>query len=86
MNTITFDALEAISRLQQAGFTEPQARSIVHTIKDIDLSELATKGDIKDLRADMREMELRIKLQVGGMLAVSVGILATLIVVFGRLH
>lgn len=64
MNIMAFDTFAAVSRLKDAGFTEAQAKGVVETFRDVDTSEVATKGDLKDLRAEMREMELRLQAQI----------------------
>ena len=50
MATIAIDTYKVIKRLQERGFTKDQAEALVAVAQEIDLSGLATKDDIKDLR------------------------------------
>ena len=83
MNGITFDTYQLISDLKEVGFNERQAEAVVNTIKKSHKdADVATKGDIKDLRHEMRELEHRLSNQLtmrfGVMLAAAVGMLAVL--------
>ncbi len=82
MVAVTFDTLKALEKLKQSSFTDEQARGLIEAFRDVDTSELATradiltvKSDIKDVRNEMREMELRLKLQIGGMIFALGGVL-----------
>ena len=62
MDGITFDSLSYFEKLKGAGFTEEQAKVQVEAMQGVVKSydeaarkELATKGDIADLRADFRK-------------------------------
>ncbi|HEY1260377.1 MAG TPA: hypothetical protein VGF34_14110 [Stellaceae bacterium] len=60
----TFDTLTAARRLEEAGASEP----IVETIRearDFDLSQLATKGDLDVLRAQIELRLIRWMIGVG---------------------
>ena len=46
MSTSTFDTLDAMRRLEQAGMERAQAEATVETIRDAQ-SELATKADLQ---------------------------------------
>jgi len=48
----TFDTLKAAEALQQAGFTGAQARAVTQTVVESQ-ANLASKADIKELRAEM---------------------------------
>ena len=83
MNGITFDTYQLISDLKEVGFNERQAEAVVNTIKKSHKdADVATKGDIKDLRHEMRELEHRLSNQLtmrfGIMMAAAVGMLAVL--------
>ena len=83
MNAITFDTYQLISDLKEVGFNDRQAEAVVNTIKKSHKdADVATKGDIKDLRHEMRELEHRLSNQLtmrfGIMLAAAVGMLAVL--------
>ena len=58
MSTSTFDTLDAMRRLEQAGMERAQAEATVETIREAQ-SELATKAD---LRADLAALESRLLL------------------------
>ena len=65
------DTLEIAKRLKDAGFNDPQAEAITTIIRDvreIDLSQLATKSDLEILRRDLT-------IRLGGMLVVATGLL-----------
>ena len=86
MTTVTVDTHELMKQLIASyDFSEEQAEGVVHAVNSIDLSNLATKADIKDtkreienIRAELREMELRLKLWMGKSLIAAVGVLALL--------
>ena len=83
MNAITFDTYQLISDLKEVGFNERQAEAVVNTVKKSHKdADVATKGDIKDLRHEMRELEHRLSNQLtmrfGIMMAAAVGMLAVL--------
>ena len=50
MSTSTFDTLDAMRRLEQAGMERAQAEATVETIRDAQ-SELATKADLAALES-----------------------------------
>jgi hypothetical protein len=72
----SLDTHETVKSLTAAGFTDAQAEALTAAVKralDVDLSSLATKTDITDLRREITGVELRmIKWVVG------IGITATL--------
>jgi basic membrane lipoprotein Med (substrate-binding protein (PBP1-ABC) superfamily) len=56
----TLDTHETIKSLTAAGFTDAQAEALTAAVKqavDIDLSNIATKTDIADVRREMAEMK-----------------------------
>lgn len=88
MSTITFDKLAYIEHLKTAGVDEAHARAHAFALDDALKDTVATKGDVKDVRneisalrsdlkSEMRELELRMTIKVGGMLFVAVGVLIT---------
>lgn len=88
---VTFDTLKAARRLQdEAGFDEKQASILVSTFAEGFGENLATKADLallrsdlKDtgarLRAEMRELEQRVYVRMGAMLAGGIVFLTTVI-------
>lgn len=60
MTAIAFDTLAITKRLKAKGFSEAQAEAITEEIQishDVNLEQLATKGDIKDVRAEILLMK-----------------------------
>jgi hypothetical protein len=55
MQTLVIDTYKIITRLQQKGFTKDQAEALVSAAQEIDLSALATKEDLKDLRLEFEK-------------------------------
>jgi basic membrane lipoprotein Med (substrate-binding protein (PBP1-ABC) superfamily) len=54
------DTHETVNHLTAAGFTDAQAEALTAAVRealDIDLSNLATKTDIADVRREMAEMK-----------------------------
>lgn len=63
MTATTFDTLTYFERLKEAGFSEQQAKVQVEAMQDVVKSydqasrkELATKGDIQDVRAEIQDV------------------------------
>lgn len=75
MSTITFDTLKFVERLEKAGISREYARAKAEALADVFSSgtqDLATK-------ADLREMELRLTIKLGGMIAASIAVTAALV-------
>lgn len=75
MTTLAIDTYKIIQRLEGKGYTRQQAEGFIEVLQDIDFDHFATKSDIKELRAEIREMELRmdtrfkdLQLRLGGMI------------------
>ena len=80
MTTITFDTLKFVERLKSAGVSEEQAKAFSEAFKEAQgESDLATKRDIDDVRRDMREMEQRLIIKMGALIAFAIGIVAVLV-------
>ncbi len=75
---ITFDTLAFAKRLKSSGFTEQQAEALAEVQGEIIEERLATKQDLEALRLalqrDMKDMESRLTIRLGKMLAWSTGI------------
>lgn len=96
---VPFDTLALARKLEAAGFPAAQAEALVDVIRDIQmaaLSDLATRQDVRDVRtdldalkvatkADIRDLEQRLTIRVGGMLVVAVAVLAGLMTFLARL-
>jgi len=64
---MTFDTLDYFEKLKNAGFTEEQAKvqveamqGVVRSYDEARRKVLAAKGDIQDLRLEMKSMEMRL--------------------------
>ena len=69
-----FDTHKAFTTLVEAGFTERQAQALLDVGRE-GFGALVTK---KHLDARLRELELRLTLRLGAMIAAGVAILAAL--------
>jgi hypothetical protein len=72
MATVTFDTFENVQRLKAVGFTEEQAAEQTKIISELIENRLSTKQDLK-------ELEMRLTLRLGGMMAASIAIVAALV-------
>jgi hypothetical protein len=83
MTSATFDTLGYFEKLKNAGVSEQQAKVQTEALREIIEEKLATKQDIKDLRAEMREMEYRLTANivkwVAGMLVAQAAVIAALV-------
>ena len=68
MTTTTFDTLGYYANRQAAGFTEAQAKvqveamqGVVKSYDEASRKELATKGDIQDIRLEIEKVKASIK-------------------------
>ena len=69
MTAVPFDTLKLADRLQSGGFSAEQSRAAASAPADAMAgAELATKADLRDL-------EQRLTIRLGGMLVVAVGVL-----------
>jgi hypothetical protein len=72
------DTHASIKKLVAVGFTERQAEVLVEEHTRLADDQLATKQDIKGLKHDIKELELRMTIKMGGMMVVIIGVLAAL--------
>ncbi len=91
MATITFDTHKFIRTLKEAGVTESQAEAFSEAFKEAQgEAELATQHDINDIRRDINDLrrdmdmrliqlEQRLIIKLGSLIAVSIGIVAALV-------
>ena len=82
MTTITFDTQEAVIKLKAVGVSQEQADAFVRVIVESQ-GELSTKRDIDDLRKDIDaqfiQLEQRLIIKLGALIAVAIGIVAALV-------
>lgn len=69
---MVFNSINYAKRLEQAGFTRQQAEVQANIMTEIVDEKIATKQDL-------RVLEYRITIRLGGMLAAAVAVLAALI-------
>ena len=78
-----FDTLAYAKKLQQVGVSAEQAEVHAESLKEILDDNIATKRDLEearlDLKRDIKEMEIRISIRLGGMMVVAIGAMATLV-------
>ena len=83
MTTITFDSLGYAKQLEAAGFTREQAEVQTQAIREVIEEQLATKRDLKDLETSLegklRDLEYRLTIRLGAMIAAAVATVATLV-------
>lgn len=73
MSTITFDTHQLVKELQAKGFSTDQAEGINDALKNaLTVAEVATTRDLK-------EMEYRLTIKLGTLMAGSVAIVAALV-------
>lgn len=60
MSPPTYDTHASVLRLTAAGMPEPQAASIVNEQVQLLAETIATKDDVRDVRQDIKALELRI--------------------------
>lgn len=87
MATITFDTLKFAERLKASGMPEEQAKSIAEAFRDAQQeTEVATRGDLKELELNMKKEIKEVELKIADAKAdlvrwvVSAGILQTAII------
>ena len=87
MVTTGFDTHQAVKALTEAGFSETQAEAVVSTVRDAIGSYLATKSDFEnelqivksDLQAELKDLELRLTLRLGGLMIAVGGLVVALV-------
>ena len=71
MVAFPFDTYRAVTMLKDRGFSEDQAAAMTEAIQAVDMSEVATK-------TDLRELELRMTIKLGTLIVMGTGFLAFL--------
>jgi len=62
---MAIDTLKVAKRLREAGFTEPQAEAVTAAVREAtEEAEFATKADISEVKAAIREAELRLEAKI----------------------
>ena len=66
MPAVTFDTLKFVKTLKEAGVSEPQAEAFSTAVREShEAADIATKGDIAELRHEMKEMETGLRHEMG---------------------
>ena len=77
--TLAFDTLAYSKKLKAAGVPEKQAEVQAEAFAEIIDERLASKQDVLMLQRDMKELEMRLTIRLGGMMALAIAIVATLV-------
>lgn len=67
MNAIPFDTHRVVKRLQQAGFSEPQAETVTDVLRearDTSMADIATKADLMEVRTELKAETAAVKADV----------------------
>ena len=64
MNVVLFDTLKFSRKLENAGFSHEQATGAAEAFSEVVNDGVATKGDIKALKADIRELRTEFKADI----------------------
>jgi hypothetical protein len=80
--TLTFDTLKLAKRLEASGFTPQQAADAAEALAEsltTDISELATRADIGDVRREIVEAKANILKWMFGAMAAQTGLIVALL-------
>jgi hypothetical protein len=64
--------------LEEVGFSRDQSETSIKILVEIMEDKLSTKQDLKDLQSSLSQLELRLTIRMGAMLAASIAILTTI--------
>jgi len=74
MAAIPFDTLKLVDALEQAQIPREQARAIVDVVRAAhNTADVATKGDLRELRKEIEIIRRDIIIKLGGMLIAGFG-------------
>ena len=83
MRAIVFDTLAYTKKLLAGGFSKQQAEAQAEAIAELIDNNLVTKRDIEELRkdisADMKQLEHKMIIKLGSLMAASIAIVAALV-------
>jgi hypothetical protein len=74
-----FDTLAFSKKLRDKGVPQEQAEAHAEAIREFVMAELATKADIRELRAEIHQLSLQLTVRLGGLIVIGIGALAALI-------
>jgi hypothetical protein len=72
------NALKYAKMLEETGFSREQAETSIMILGEVMDHNLASKQDIKDLESKLHELESRLTIRMGTMLAASIAVLTAL--------
>ena len=73
MSSVTFDTHKFIRKLRESGMSDAQAEAVADAFREAQCeADLATTSDL-------RALELRLTIKIGGMLVIAVGVLAAVL-------
>ncbi|BBU60758.1 hypothetical protein MSC49_06930 [Methylosinus sp. C49] len=86
MTAVVFDTLKFVEKLEAAGVSHAQAKATAEAFAEATGQELVTKSDlaaakaelkadIASTRAELREVELRMTVKLGGLIVGAVGVI-----------
>ena len=75
MATVTFDTLGYFEKLKAVGVPEEQAKVQANAMREVIEDKLVTKAD---LVSQLKELEYRLTIRLGSMIAAAVALLAAL--------
>lgn len=78
MSAVPFYTLTPARKLEAAGFSHEQAQTTAAALAEVLSDQVATRQDIKDLGSELRELEQRLTIRLGGTPAVSIAAVAAL--------
>ena len=78
-HALAFDTLAYAKKLIAVGVPAQQAEVQAETFAEIIDENLATKQDISELKRDLKEMEQRIIIKLGAMIAASIAVTFALV-------
>lgn len=80
MASITFDTHQFVKDLQARGFSADQAEGINDALKNVlVVAEVATKQDIRTMEQALKELEYRLTIKLGTVVAGAIAIVAALV-------
>jgi hypothetical protein len=85
----SLDTHEIVKDLKAAGFTDEQAEAVTRAVKqgqDVDLSNLATKTDLAELRTELAELRAELIKWVVGVGFAQVAMIVAVLRLFPAAH
>ena len=78
-HALTIDTLAYAKRLIAVGMPAKQAEEQVEIFAEVLDNNIATKQNIEEIRRDMKELEMKLTIRLGMMMAGSIAAVATLV-------